>query len=202
MKRIFAVSVLACVLLTGCTMPQSSAGKTQNRMTGSFCAEVTVTNADTETKGTLTRFGTDAWRVEFSEPAALSGVQLDFLDSEVKASYKGLEFSVPQSAQAIRTELSGLMEAVDAMAQTTELEGSMQDGAVLCEGEVTNGSYSLLLQEDGTPVSFSLPSYGVVISFDTFTEQSSLSPTEETTIERTFPVEDAPAADAAEPAAE
>ena len=79
MKRIFAVSALGCVLLAGCTMPQTGSGKAANRMAGSFCAEVTVTNADSETKGVLTRFGTDAWRVEFTEPAALSGVQLDFL---------------------------------------------------------------------------------------------------------------------------
>lgn len=202
MKLIFAVSAMTAVLLTGCTMPQTGGGKAANRMTGSFCAEVTVTNADTETKGLLTRFGTDAWRVEFSEPAALSGVQLDFLDDEVTASYKGLEFSVPQSAQAIRTELSGLMEAVDAMALTDEIEGSAQDGAVLCEGEIMNGSYSLLLGEDGTPVSFSLPSYGVVITFDSFTEQSGLSPTEETTIEKTFPVSDAPVDGSAENEAE
>ncbi len=135
--------------------------------------------------------------MEFSEPAALSGVQLDFLDQEVTASYKGLAFSVPQSAQAIRTELSGLMEAVDAMAQDTELAGNVQDGAVLCEGETENGSYSLLLQEDGTPVSFSLPNYGVVISFAAFAEQSGISPTEETTLERTYPVEDVPTETAA-----
>ncbi|MBR3630434.1 MAG: hypothetical protein IKN55_08195, partial [Oscillospiraceae bacterium] len=193
--RIFAVSALGCVLLAGCTMPQTGSGKAANRMAGSFCAEVTVTNADSETKGVLTRFGTDAWRVAFTAPAALSGVQLDFLDSEVTASYKGLEFSVPQSAQAIRTELAELMEAVDALAPEEALEGSVQDGAVLCEGEVTNGSYSLLVGEDGTPVNFSLPNYGVVISFDSFAEQSGLSPTEETTLEKTFPVEDTTAAD-------
>ena len=159
-------------------------------MTGSFLAEVTVTNADSETKGLLTRYGTDAWRVEFTEPAALSGVQLDFLDNEVTASYKGLEFSVPQTAQAIRTELEGLMEVVDTMALATELEGTEKDGTLLCEGELETGSYTLTLTEDGVPVSFSLPSYGVVITFDSFTEQTNASPTEETTIERTFPVED------------
>ena len=190
MKRIVAVSALALALLTGCSMPQTGGGKTANRMTGSFLAEVTVTNADSETKGLLTRYGTDAWRVEFTEPAALSGVQLDFLDNEVTASYKGLEFSVPQTAQAIRTELEGLMEVVDTMALTTELEGTEKDGTLLCEGELETGSYTLTLTEDGVPVSFSLPSYGVVITFDSFTEQTNASPTEETTIERTFPVED------------
>ena len=82
------------------------------------------------------------------------------------------------------------MEVVDTMALTTELEGTEKDGTLLCEGELETGSYTLTLTEDGVPVSFSLPSYGVVITFDSFTEQTNASPTEETTIERTFPVED------------
>ncbi len=190
MKRIFALFCLTSVLLTGCSMPQGSSGTVTNRMTGSFCAEVTVTNAENETKGMLTRFGTDAWRVEFSEPAALSGVQLDFLDEEVTASYKGLEFSVPQSAQALKTELSELMEVVDNMAQTTDLQGSVKDGNVACEGELEVGGYTLLLTGEGVPVSFSLPAYGLVIAFDSFTDQGAVPETEATTIPKTYPVTD------------
>lgn len=194
MKRIFAAAALTVIMLTGCTMSQGGSGKADNHMTGSFVAEVTVTNAESETKGTLTRFGTDAWRVEFSDPPALSGVQLDFIDNDVTATYKGLAFSVPQSAQAVRTELSGLMEAVDSMAQTTELSGNSEDGCITCEGELEVGSYTLAVTPDGIPVRFSLPSYGLVITFDSFTEQTGISPTEEPTIPKTYPVEDDPAA--------
>lgn len=196
MRRIFAAAALTAVMLTGCTMPQGSAGKAGNHMTGSFTAEVTVTNADSETKGTLTRFGTDAWRVEFSDPPALSGVQLDFIDNEVTATYKGLEFSVPQSAQAVRTELSGLMTAVDSMAQTTELTGNAADGCIDCEGELDVGSYTLTVTTEGIPVRFSLPAYGLLITFDTFTEQSGMSPTETPTIPKTYPVEEEASAEA------
>lgn len=190
MKRIFALVCLTSVLLTGCSMPQGSSGTVTNRMTGSFCAEVTVTTAENETKGTLTRFGTDAWRVEFSEPAALSGVQLDFLDEEVTASYKGLEFSVPQSAQALKTELSELMDVVDTMSQTAELQGSAKDGNVSCDGELEVGGYTLVLTGEGVPVSFSLPAYGLVIMFDSFTDQNAVPETEATTIPKTYPVTD------------
>ncbi|MDE5564709.1 MAG: hypothetical protein K2I93_06105 [Oscillospiraceae bacterium] len=190
MKRIFALFCLTSVLLTGCSMPQGSSGTVTNRMTGSFCAEVTVTTAENETKGILTRFGTDAWCVEFSEPAALSGVKLDFLDEEVTASYKGLEFSVPQSAQALKTELSELMDVVDTMAQTMELQGSAKDGNVSCEGELEVGDYMLVLNGEGVPLSFSLPAYGLVIVFDSFTDQNAVPETEATTIPKTYPVTD------------
>lgn len=187
MKRIFA-AVCACALLTGCTM-QTLPGKTENRMCGSFVAEVTMTNAESETKATLTRYGMDAWCVVFSEPATLSGVQLDFLDDEVKASYKGLEFSVPQSAQALRTELSELMEVVDGMSVNTELDGKSEEGTLVCEGELETGGYSMCFTEDGIPLSFSLPSYGLVIGFDSFTEQG-VPAVETETIPKTFPVPD------------
>ena len=188
MKRILA-TVCAGICLTGCTM-QTLPGKTRNRMCGSFVADVTMTNAESETKATLTRYGLDAWCVVFNEPAALSGVQLDFLDDEVKASYKGLEFSVPQSAQALKTELSGLMEVVDNMSAQAELDGRTEEGQVICEGESETGSYALCCAEDGMPLSFSLPSYGLVVTFDSFAEQEINLSTQTETIPKTYPIEE------------
>ena len=141
-------------------------------MTGGFTAEVTITNADSESKATLTRYGTDAWCVLFSEPQTLAGVQLDFLDDEVKASYKGLEFSVPQSAQAIRTELEDLMNIIDDMALSPDLNGKTEENKIICEGDVEEGSYTLTFTEAGIPADFSLPCSGVVIVFDSFTPQT------------------------------
>lgn len=179
MKRIFAVvSLNALVFSTGCTVVQTTPGKVSNPMTGAFTAEVTITNADTESKALLTRYGTDAWCVVFSEPQTLSGVQLDFLDDEVKASYKGLEFSVPQSAQAIRTELQDLMDIIDNMALTPDLNGKSEEGKLVCEGAIEEGSYTLTFTDAGVPTEFSLPCYGLVIVFDSFTQQGSASPTE------------------------
>lgn len=171
-RRVFAVISLNTVLLsTGCTAVQTMPGKVSNPMTGAFTAEVTITNADTESKAQLTRYGMDAWCVVFSEPQTLSGVQLDFLDDEVKASYKGLEFSVPQSAQAIRTELEDLMQIIDDMALTPDLNGKTDEGRLICEGSVEEGSYTLTFTDAGIPVEFSLPCYSLVVVFDSFTQQ-------------------------------
>ena len=173
MKRIFAVISLNAVLLsTGCTVVQTVPGKIANPMTGGFTAEVTITNADSESKATLTRYGTDAWCVVFSEPPTLAGVQLDFLDDEVKASYKGLEFSVPQSAQAIRTELEDLMNIIDDMALSPDLTGKADENKIICEGAIEEGSYTLTFTDAGIPAEFSLPCYDLLISFDSFTQQN------------------------------
>lgn len=174
MKRILTAFCLCAVMLSaaGCAGAQT-AGNVNNRMNGAFSAEVTMSMEDSETKGLLTRYGTDAWSVTFTEPAALSGVQLDFIDNEVKASYKGLEFSVPQSAQAVKTVLEELMDIVDTMSAESELNGTQDESGIVCEGEIDEGGYSLIFSKEGIPVEFSLPCYGLTITFDTFTENGS-----------------------------
>ena len=189
MKRMLAVVCGLWLCAAGCGMGQLP-GKTENRMDGGFTADVTVTSADSEICGTLTRYGTNAWCVTFTEPPALAGVALDFTDEEVKASYKGLAFSVPQSAQAIRTELSGLMETVDSLALSPELDGTSKDGLIVCEGEGSCGAYTLTCAEDGTPLTYALPSYGVTVTFDSFTAQDTSPATE--TVPKTYPAPDAP----------
>ncbi len=182
MKRIFAALCLSAVLISanGCAAQQLP-GNIANRMDGAFSAEVTMTTADSEVRGVLTRFGMDAWSVTFTEPPALSGVQLDFMDDEVTASYKGLAFSVPQSAQAVKTMLSELMEIVDEMSQEPELSCKQKEEGAVCEGEIDEGSYTLTFDKEGVPQAFSLPSYGLTITFDTFTEDGGAQPAATTT---------------------
>ena len=188
-KRIFAVISLNTLLWsTGCTVVQSVPGKISNPMAGAFTAEVTITNADTESKATLTRYGSDAWCVLFREPQTLSGIQLDFIDDEVKASYKGLEFSVPQSAQAIRTELEDLMNIIDDMSLNPDLNGKTEENKIICEGAIEEGSYTLTFTDAGIPAEFSLPCYGLVIVFDSFTQQATAISTE-TSFSQTMPPE-------------
>lgn len=170
MKRIPAILTI-CALIgtaTGCNLQQTS-GNIPNRLNSGFTSDITMTTADSETKGILTRYGTDAWTVEFTEPPALSGVQLNFTDNEVEASYKGLAFSVPQSAQAVKTMLAEWMEIVDELSQQTELMGTVKENAVIYEGEIDEGEYTMQYTADGAPMAFSLPSYGLTITFENFT---------------------------------
>lgn len=192
MKRIPAI-ITICALIstaTGCNMQQTS-GNIPNRMNGGFTSDITMTTADSETKGILTRYGTDAWQVEFTDPPALSGVQLNFTDNEVEASYKGLAFSVPQSAQAVKTMLAEWMEIVDDMSQQTELMGTVKENAVIYEGEIDEGSYTMQYSTDGAPMEFSLPSYGVTITFENFAASGASSETQGTSETTTVPAETA-----------
>lgn len=171
MKRIFAaLGVSLTLLTTACSQAVGGGGSVPNRMANAFSAEVTMTAGETESKAALTRMGTDAWSVVFSEPQAIAGVQLDFLDGDITASYKGLEFSVPKSAQTVKTYLQKLMEAADALAAQSELSGGGQNEGIQVEGELPEGSYTLIVSSEGVPMEFSLPCYDLTIVFDSFTE--------------------------------
>lgn len=50
------------------------------------------------------------------------------------ASYKGLGFSVPQSAMPAKSVLSQMIQVVDELAQQEEITGKEQDGCVSVEG--------------------------------------------------------------------
>ena len=167
MKKLLQAA--GCLLLLPLTACSVQSGSTENTMNGQFTAQVRIRSGEEGSTATLTRYGSDAWCVVFEEPAALSGVQLDFLDEEVKASYKGLEFSVPQSAQAVRTQLSELMQVVDGMALSPTLEGEMREEVLTLEGSTDAGSYTLVCSPDGIPQSFSLPSYALEVEFEGFT---------------------------------
>ena len=160
-------SVLPLLLCSGC-MPAAETGSIPNAMDGAFTVQAQILSGDDESACTLTRMGQGAWRVEFSEPRSLSGVQLDFLDEEVTASYKGLAFSVPQSAQAVRTELSELMAAVDALSLSPTLEGHRTEEGIELTGDADAGGYTLTCSEEGIPMAFSLPSYALEIRLEGF----------------------------------
>lgn len=158
---------------SGCSSAVPMNGSIPNRLSGSFTSELTMTAGETESKATLTRYGTDAWCVVFSEPKAISGVQLDLIDGDIKASYKGLEFSVPKSAQAVKTHLIKLMDAVESYAAEPDFQNVRQkEKTAVLEGELPEGGYTLTLNTDGTPLNFTLPCYDLSITFDSFAESS------------------------------
>ena len=99
--------------------------------------------------GTLSRLGDGAWSVAFAEPSTLAGVVLDFSGGEVTASYKGLGFSVPQSAMPAKSVLSQMILVVDELAQQEEITGKEKDGGVAVEGESEGNPYTLTLTESG-----------------------------------------------------
>ncbi len=114
---------------------------------------------------------------------------LSFSEGSVTASYKGLKFSVPQSALPAKAMMLNLISAVDDLAKNQELTGTEEDGMLKISGTLEGGEYTLCVDGDGNIASFEMPNNKVEIIFSGVTEiagDSSESESEsETTAEAT-----------------
>ena len=167
MKRVFTfVSTLAVVLcLTACAVPVGSKSSRKNGLSSPFSASVSITLDRLEAEGSIKRFGEGVWEIEFSEPNTLSGVKLEFSEGNVIASYKGLTFSVPQSAVPVKAMMLNLMKAVDENAKTEELSGKEDGDMLKIEGTLDGGDYTLTVDKDGLLSGFDMPNNKLTMRF-------------------------------------
>ena len=120
----FAFTMTACFLMTGCSGVGVGGGSTtsSNQLNTAFTTGVTMELEEMTAEGTMQRVGAGEWNVSFSEPSQLAGVRLDFQKGEVTASYKGLAFSVPQTALPAKSILYQFILAADQLAEDTSTQ--------------------------------------------------------------------------------
>ncbi|MBQ8514455.1 MAG: hypothetical protein IJ496_03570 [Ruminococcus sp.] len=179
MKRLISmISVLAMIpALTACGGGGGASAKVQQKLGGSFSANMVLEMEDFTGEGVLTRYDSGIWSVYFDSPAEVSGVLLDFSGEEVTASYKGLAFSVPQAAMPSKALLVHLIQAVDEIADTSDVTGTEKDGLIVMEGELETGPYELCLNKDGSLAGFAMKNMGASITFTDFTTDMVLTTT-------------------------
>ncbi|MGN1403435.1 MAG: hypothetical protein ACI4XB_03835 [Ruminococcus sp.] len=152
----------------GCSKPGGEDASAAQKLGGSFTTEMTLDMEELQATGTLSRMGDGVWSVSFAEPSTLAGVVLDFCDGEVTASYKGLTFSVPQTAMPAKSVLSNLIQVVDSLAQQEEITGEASDGYVLVEGDLEGNPYILKLTKSGELAGFEMDNLDVALEFEQF----------------------------------
>ena len=127
------------------------------------------------------------WDIEFTSPNSLSGVKLSFSEGNVTAEYKGLNFSVPQSALPVKSMMLNLIKAVDENAKLDELNGEEDGDLLRISGSLEGGDYTLTVDKNGAPSKFEMPNNQLTITFTGVTvmgevpETSETAPVEETT---------------------
>ena len=171
MKRLItsaAAVFTAAVCLVSCSSPLKSETNRRNGLRNSFTADASVTIDKMQAEGKLCRSG-DAWDIEFTSPNTLSGVKLMFADGSVSASYKGLSFSVPQSAVPVKAMMTELISAVEENASKEELSGEEKDDTLRISGSLDAGSYTLIVDTDGNLCGFEMPNNKLTMSFTNFT---------------------------------
>lgn len=158
------------VLLSGCSSPVGGETGAVQKLSGSFTTEMTMNMEEQTVSGTLSRMGDGMWSVSFAEPATLAGVVLDFSGGEVTASYKGLAFSVPQTAMPAKSILSSLILVVDDLAKQEHISGEKDGDYVSVEGELEGSPYLLRLSAGGELAGFEMDNMDTVLTFTDFQE--------------------------------
>lgn len=188
---VLGVALAGCMALSvGCSKPGGEDASAAQKLGGSFSTEMTMTMDDFTAMGTLTRMGEGTWNVSFTEPSSLAGVMLDFTNGEVNASYKGLAFSVPQTAMPAKSVLYQLIQVVDALAQQEEITGEADGEYVEVEGELEGTPYTLKLTKSGDLAAFEVDNMDADLQFAKFQSNGVAVATETTVLEQT---ESAPA---------
>lgn len=167
MKRVFTfvLTFVTVLCMTSCAVPVGSKTSRKNGLSSPFSAAVSITLDRLEAEGSIKRFGEGVWEIEFSEPNTLSGVKLEFSEGSVIASYKGLTFSVPQSAVPVKAMMLNLMKAVDENAKTEELSGKEDGDMLKIEGNLDGGDYTLTVDKDGLLSGFDMPNNKLTMRF-------------------------------------
>lgn len=180
MKRLitFTITILTVLCLVACSMPMQNKTSRKNGLNTAFTSNVKINLDRLEADGTVKRFGDGMWEVEFSSPNSLSGVKLSFNEGNVEASYKGLSFSVPQSALPVKAMMLNLIKVVDDYARLDELKGEESDGMLEVSGKLEGGEYILVVDKDGVLSRFEMPNNKLTM---TFTELTEIAGAEQTT---------------------
>ena len=167
MKRLLSsvIAFLCVVSATSCNSPMNSQTKRENNLASPFTAKMSVNLDKLTAEGTITRNSNKNWVAEFESPNTLSGVKLAFEENVVKASYKGLDFSVPKSAIPVKAMLTNLMEAVDSLASQETLTGTENEGLLQISGNLEGGDYCLSIDENGNIHTFEMPNNLLKITF-------------------------------------
>ena len=175
MKRLIFLrnALLFCMpamLLAGCTAAQDPSGFAP-KSDESYSVDAAMEYGDRQTAVMhLTRFGSDVWEAEFTEPPTLSGVILAFDGDSVTANYKGLEFTVPKSALPAKNMLCLMTDALDQTAASEQLICTEQeDGTWSYAAECAGGSFTLTFSESGEPLIFEIPSQPLKVTFTGYT---------------------------------
>ncbi len=185
-NAVLGIALASCMVLSiGCAKSGGKDASAAQKLGGSFSTEMTMTMDDFTATGTLTRMGEGTWNVSFTEPASLAGVMLDFTGGEVNASYKGLAFSVPQTAMPAKSVLYQLIQVVDTLAQQKEITGEADGEYVEVAGELEGTPYILKLTKSGDLAAFEVDNMDANLQFAKFQSNGVAVATETTALEQT-----------------
>lgn len=169
MKKIatsFIISIFMAISLCACGGKGDTTCKPD--LNKPFCITAHMEYDGITADAVIKRMARANWDVEFSTPNTLAGVLLSFRDTNVEASYKGLNFSVPKSALPLKSILSSFIDIIDKIVEQPEITGEEKDNEIITTGETELGKYTLKFDKNGCITGFEMPNLNLVITFSDF----------------------------------
>lgn len=168
MKRLLflIIALVTAVVFSGCG-GKHTVRDVKSGLDSSFESDVKISYDDSEYAGKIIRKQSGVWEVEFTMPETIAGVKLEFMNRDVTASYKGLTFTVPKSALPVKSMLVNMINVVDELASSDEIECNDKDGILVIQGEIDQGKYVLNINEKTCAIiSFEMENSDVHMEFE------------------------------------
>ena len=139
-RRFFGLCLALLMALLLCTACNSQNKNPEKPVTTGFACDVDMTYQDMRVKGHLTRMSAGTLKMEFTEPATLNGMSMEWDGETISVKYAGLSFGVDPAAVPESALGKGLLDALDAGFRSGG-EGQMTDKGLSVTGQSVNGQF-------------------------------------------------------------
>mgnify|MGYP005854340845 CR=1 FL=1 len=156
-RRFFGLCLALLMALLLCTACNSQNKNPEKPVTTGFACDVDMTYQDMRVKGHLTRMSAGTLKMEFTEPATLNGMSMEWDGETISVKYAGLSFGVDPAAVPESALGKGLLDALDAGFRSGG-EGQMTDKGLSVTGQSVNGQFEMLSDpQTGQLLSLKIP---------------------------------------------
>lgn len=158
MKRLIPI-IIGTLVFSGCSGNPIS--KTRN-LDSSFTAEAKISVGAESFSGRLSRISENNWELIITEPFALEGLTAVIDENGTRLKMLGMEASADFSDSAL-SAVKLISDAFDSAVKNTVTD-------LVSTGTNENGSYTLILSEDGYPSEINLPEFGISVTVSEWEE--------------------------------
>lgn len=165
LPAVFLALFCAAGLLCACS-PQEKAP--EKPVTTGFSCDVDMSYQDMQISGRLIRESAGTLTLEFTEPASLDGLSMQWDGETITMKAGALSFGVDPAAIPESALGKGLLDALDAGYRSQE-EGELTDQGLSTTGQSVNGDFEILSDPaTGSLLSLEIPKLHVTASFSNF----------------------------------
>lgn len=167
-RRFFGLCLALLTALLLCTACHSQSQNPEKPVTTGFACDVDMMYQDMRVKGRLTRMSAGTLKMEFTEPATLNGMSMEWDGETISVKYAGLSFGRGSDRRAGKRPGQGAFGCAGRGLRSGG-EGQMTDKGLSVTGQSVNGQFEMLSDpQTGQLLSLKIPELKVAAAFSNF----------------------------------